>query len=92
MLVFFLISVPAFLLPACLPFSPCQAKDVLVRCAGTALNSKLISSQKDLFAPMVVEAVSNLDQQLLALSLVSPVRWSGVGSKAWLTCALMIFS
>lgn len=48
-----------------------QAKDVLIRCAGTALNSKLISSQKDLFAPMVVEAVSNLDQQLLALSLVS---------------------
>lgn len=48
---------------------------MLIRCAGTALNSKLISSQKDLFAPMVVEAVSNLDQQLLALSLVC--RWSG---------------
>lgn len=48
-----------------------QAREVLIRCAGTALNSKLISSQKDLFAPMVVEAISNLDQQLLDLSLVS---------------------
>ncbi|CAN0387696.1 unnamed protein product [Pylaiella littoralis] len=56
-----------------------QAKDVLVRCAGTALNSKLISSQKDLFAPMVVEAVSNLDQQLLALSLIG-VKKVGGGS------------
>lgn len=42
-----------------------------MRCAGTALNSKLISSQKDLFAPMVVEALSILDQRLLDLSLVS---------------------
>lgn len=48
-----------------------QARDVLIRCAGTALNSKLISSQKGLFAPMVVEALSLLDQQLLDLSLVS---------------------
>lgn len=51
-----------------------QALDVLTKCAGTALNSKLISSQKDLFAPMVVEAVSNLDQQLLDLSLVRQRR------------------
>lgn len=54
-------------------FLASQAKNVLIRCAGTALNSKLISSQKDLFAPMVVEAVSNLDQQLLALNLVRQI-------------------
>lgn len=54
-----------------------QAKDVLIRCAGTALNSKLISSQKGLFAPMVVQALSLLDQQLLDLSLVrARVSWS----------------
>lgn len=69
------ISSSHLLLPFLRPFVPAQAKDVLVRCAGTALNSKLISSQKDLFAPMVVEAVSNLDQQLLALSLVSGVSF-----------------
>ncbi|CAB1105560.1 unnamed protein product [Ectocarpus sp. CCAP 1310/34] len=50
-----------------------------MRCAGTALNSKLISSQKNLFAPMVVEAVSNLDQQLLDLSLIG-VKKVGGGS------------
>ncbi|CAM9786815.1 unnamed protein product, partial [Choristocarpus tenellus] len=47
-----------------------QAKQVLEKCAGTALNSKLIASQKSLFAPMVVEAITHLDQQLLDLSLV----------------------
>lgn len=65
---------------------------MLVRCAGTALNSKLISSQKDLFAPMVVEAVSNLDQQLLELSLVSVFvllspPWPSLAAAAQLGCA-----
>lgn len=59
-----------------------QARDVLIRCAGTALNSKLISSQKGLFAPMVVEALSLLDQQLLDLSLV---RHQG-RRRPWGTC------
>ncbi|CAM9452048.1 unnamed protein product [Chrysoparadoxa australica] len=54
-----------------------QAKNVLLRCAGTALNSKLIASQKNLFAPMVVEAVSTLDQQLLDLSLVGVKKVPG---------------
>ncbi len=39
-------------------------ENVLEICAGTALNSKLIASQKDLFAPMVVEAVRSLDPQV----------------------------
>jgi T-complex protein 1 subunit eta len=35
-------------------------RQLLEKCAGTALNSKLISNQKDLFAPMVVDAVMAL--------------------------------
>ena len=34
--------------------------DMLLKTAGTALNSKLIANHKDLFAPMVVEAVQAL--------------------------------
>ena len=34
---------------------------MLERCAGTALNSKLIGSHKSFFAPMVVDAVLHLD-------------------------------
>ena len=34
---------------------------MLEKCAGTALNSKLVSGHKDFFAPMVVDAISALD-------------------------------
>merc|ERR1719487_1474132 len=34
---------------------------MLERCAGTALNSKLVSGHKDFFAPMVVDAIDCLD-------------------------------
>ncbi|KAI2512947.1 hypothetical protein MHU86_1493 [Fragilaria crotonensis] len=34
--------------------------EYLLKCCSTALNSKLISSHQDLFAPMVVKAVQNL--------------------------------
>mmetsp|Transcript_4404 Transcript_4404/g.9539 ORF Transcript_4404/g.9539 Transcript_4404/m.9539 type:complete len:584 (+) Transcript_4404:261-2012(+) len=37
-------------------------EEMLLKCAGTALNSKLISSHRDLFAPMVVSAVTKLHQ------------------------------
>lgn len=33
---------------------------MLLKCASTALNSKLISAHQDLFAPMIVKAVKNL--------------------------------
>lgn len=36
----------------------------MIRCAATALNSKLVSHQKDFFAPIVVDAVLSLDQDL----------------------------
>ena len=35
---------------------------MLLKTAGTALNSKLIANHKDLFAPMVVEAVQSLNK------------------------------
>ena len=35
-------------------------RTLLEKCAGTALNSKLIANQKDMFAPMVVDAVLSL--------------------------------
>lgn len=39
------------------PFEGENQKDMLLKCASTALNSKLIASHQDLFAPMVVDAV-----------------------------------
>jgi len=39
-----------------------EQQDMLLKCAGTALNSKLISSHRDLFAPMVVSAVTKLHE------------------------------
>ncbi|KAL3939100.1 MAG: hypothetical protein SGARI_001494 [Bacillariaceae sp.] len=37
-------------------------QEMLLKCASTALNSKLISSHQDLFSPMVVQAVTKLHQ------------------------------
>ena len=45
--------------------------------AGTALNSKLISNQKGLFAPMVVDAISMLDSDLLDLNMVGVKKVPG---------------
>ena len=40
--------------------TPEDLHNMLLKTAGTALNSKLIANHKDLFAPMVVEAVQDL--------------------------------
>eukprot|EP01033_Poteriospumella_lacustris_P006863 gene6863-4944_t len=45
-------------------------RSLLEKCAGTALNSKLIARQKYLFAPMVVDAVTMLDTNMLDLKLI----------------------
>merc|ERR1719502_2281347 len=47
-----------------------EGRKVLEKCAGTALNSKLISGHKALFAPMVVDAILSLDPQLLDIAMV----------------------
>jgi T-complex protein 1 subunit eta len=48
--------------------------DYLLKCASTALNSKLISSHQDLFAPMVVKAVKNLGSD----HLDQLMKWVGI--------------
>eukprot|EP01041_Mallomonas_annulata_P001769 gene1769-3429_t len=54
-----------------------QFRQLLEKCAGTALNSKLIARNKKLFAPMVVDAVSILDQSLCDLKLVGIKKVTG---------------
>lgn len=43
---------------------------MLLKCAGTALNSKLLASCKDHFSELVVRAVELLDTDLLDKDLV----------------------
>lgn len=52
-------------------------RKLLEKCAGTALNSKLIARQKELFAPMVVDAVTYLDPELCDLNLVGIKKVTG---------------
>ena len=46
---------------------PVKTRDMLVKCARTSLNSKLVSGEKDFFAEMVVSAVQKLDPVMLDL-------------------------
>ena len=55
---------------------PFEQRKLLEKCAATALSSKLIASYKDLFAPMVVDAVSHLDD-LLPLNMIGIKKISG---------------
>lgn len=43
---------------------------MLVRCAGTALNSKLLNSYKGQFSELVVDAVETLDTNLLDKDMI----------------------
>jgi hypothetical protein len=49
---------------------PQARRALLERCAKTALNSKLISGQKEFFAPMVVDAIELLDPKELDLGMI----------------------
>jgi T-complex protein 1 subunit eta len=49
---------------------------ILERCAATALNSKLVASKRDIFAPMVVKAVMHLDRDL-SLDMVGIKKETG---------------
>lgn len=51
-------------------------RDMLERVAGTALNSKLISRHKGFFAPMVVDAISCLDNDM-DISMIGKKRVPG---------------
>lgn len=52
-------------------------RQLLEKCAGTALNSKLIARQKELFAPMVVDAVMSLDTKLTDIRMVGIKKITG---------------
>ncbi|RVE41018.1 hypothetical protein evm_014333 [Chilo suppressalis] len=50
--------------------SPEKQRELLRKCAATAMSSKLIHQQKDHFSKMVVDAVLSLDAPLLPLDMI----------------------
>lgn len=55
---------------------PKEQRDLLVKCAATALSSKLVARQKQFFAQMVVDAVLSLDD-LLPLNMIGMKKVQG---------------
>lgn len=55
------------------------ARAALVECAGTSLNSKLVSGERDFFAGMVVDAVLALDPDTLDLASLGIHKVQGGG-------------
>jgi len=55
---------------------PTKTREMLLKCASTALNSKLISGQKHFFAKMIVDAVMHLEDDL-DLNMVGVKKVSG---------------
>jgi T-complex protein 1 subunit eta len=55
---------------------PIEMKNLLCRCAETALSSKLVARHKGFFGSMVVEAVSHLDE-LLPLNMIGIKKVQG---------------
>ena len=53
--------------------------DLLLKCAGTSMSSKLIHSQKPFFSKMVVDAVLSLDQDDLDENLIGIKKVPGGG-------------
>jgi len=53
-----------------------QHRELLKKCAATALNSKLVAHQKEFFANMVVDAVMMLDE-LLPLNMIGIKKIQG---------------
>lgn len=53
-----------------------EQRSLLMKCAATALSSKLIARQKDFFSKMVVDAVSLLDE-MLPLNMIGMKKVQG---------------
>lgn len=53
-----------------------EMRSLLMKCAATSLNSKLIARQKDFFSKMVVDAVSLLDD-MLPLNMIGVKKVQG---------------
>jgi len=56
--------------------NPAEQRELLEKCAATTLSSKLVASQKDFFAKMVVDAVMLLDE-LLPLNMIGIKKVQG---------------
>ncbi|CAH0730728.1 unnamed protein product, partial [Brenthis ino] len=57
--------------------SPEEQRELLTKCAATAMSSKLIHQQKDHFSKMVVDAVLSLDAPLLPLDMIGVKKVTG---------------
>jgi len=57
--------------------NPKELRELLEKCAGTSLNSKLIHQQKTHFAKMVVDAVMSLDSHILPLNMIGMKKVPG---------------
>ena len=55
-----------------------ELRDILIKCASTALSSKLVARQKEFFSAMVVDAVMQLDE-LLPLNMIGIKKVQGGG-------------
>ena len=70
---------PTLLLTAVVLLVDCsEQRELLVKCASTALSSKLVARQKDFFSHMVVDAVMHLDD-LLPLNMIGIKKVQGGG-------------
>ncbi|KAK7508684.1 hypothetical protein BaRGS_00000250 [Batillaria attramentaria] len=56
--------------------NPQEMRELLLKCASTALSSKLVAASKDFFAAMVVDAVMILDE-LLPLNMIGIKKVTG---------------
>lgn len=54
-----------------------EKRDMLKKCAGTALNSKLLSAYREHFSELVVKAVEHLDTDLLDRDLIGIKQVTG---------------
>lgn len=71
-----------------------EQRQLLEKCAATALNSKLIAGQKDYFSKMVVDAVMSLDD-LLSLKMIGIKKVQGGALEVCVTdffCICVVFS
>lgn len=73
----------------CPPFCPLrEQRQLLEKCAATALNSKLIAGQKEFFSKMVVDAVMSLDE-LLSLKMIGIKKVQGGGLEVCIVYLLL---
>ena len=54
-----------------------ERRDLLIKCAKTSMNSKLIGGEKDFFGPMVVDAVLTTEKDDLRESLIGIKKVTG---------------